>query len=222
LIVCGAARAEAQPPTLDVLERAITADPENLELAANYRQLAISTHRFDRSIDFLKRLANRKGSGPNIKISLALAFVDKVPIAGEIRRLYLGRDAINALTKSIEQQPTVLAFGVRGLINIYYNNFIFHRIPRGLEDFRNALGLVTPETPPLVVWRVYMSMGDGYWRLEQRDSAREVWRKGLALFPDNSELSRRIDGDDETVEKIVDDAVDPDTRVDTSLRGALP
>ena len=59
---------------------------------------------FDRSIDFLRPARERKGSGPNIHISLALAYVDKVPTAGDIRRLYLGRDAMAALTKSIERR----------------------------------------------------------------------------------------------------------------------
>src|SRR5581483_2806742 len=93
----------AAGPRFDDLERVITADPENLAVAAEYRQDAIAAGAFDRSIDFFEKLARRKGSGPNVQISLALAYVDKVPVAGDIRRLYLGRDAINALTRSITQ-----------------------------------------------------------------------------------------------------------------------
>jgi tetratricopeptide (TPR) repeat protein len=211
----------AQAPTVDALERAVIADPENLRLAADYRQLTIAAGQFDRSIDFLEKLANKKGSGPNIRISLALARVDKVPIAGEFRRLYLGRDAVGSLTKSIEQRPTVLAYYVRGLINLYYNNFIFHRVQRGIDDLQKALTLVTQETPSLLAWHVHMSLGDGYWRALQPEKAREVWKNGLAAFPNTLELARRMSGTDEMVERIVHDAVDPDTRVDTSLRGWL-
>src|SRR5205814_875883 len=107
-------------------EKAITASPEDLRLAADYRQQAIASKKFDRAIDFLDHLADRRGSGPNIKLSLALAYVDKVPVVGDLRKLYLGRDAINAASRSIEQRPTVLAYYVRGLIQTYYNNFIFH------------------------------------------------------------------------------------------------
>src|SRR5207247_2086182 len=84
---------------------------------SEYRQLVIAGGQFDRSIDFLERLAKQQGSGPAVRISLALAYVDKVPTSGDIRRLYLGRDAMNALTRSIEQKPSVLAYSVRGLIN---------------------------------------------------------------------------------------------------------
>ena len=173
----------AQAPTpirpnvsLDSFERAIAADPENLRIAADYRQMAIAAGQFDRSIDYLEKLADKKGSGPNIKLSLALAYVDKVPGAGDIRKLYLGRDAVNMLTKAIAQRPTPLAYYIRGLINLYYNNFIYHRIPRGIEDFEKALSLATPETP--MIWRAYVSMGDGYWRLDQKDKARGRLEKG--------------------------------------------
>ena len=57
---------------------------------------------------------------------------------------------------------------------------------------------------------------------EQPAKAREVWKNGLSRYPDTQELLRRTTGSDEMVEKIVHDAVDPDTRVDTSLRGWLP
>jgi hypothetical protein len=91
------------------IERAVQSDPENLQLAAEYRQLAIPARDFDRPIGVLEKLAKQKGSGPNVQISLALAYVDKVPTSGDIRRLYLGRDAIGALTRAIAQQPTPLA-----------------------------------------------------------------------------------------------------------------
>ena len=149
---------------MSALERALVADPENLRMAADYRQLAIAASDFDRPIDFLEKLAKRNGAGPNVHISLALAYVDKVPTAGDIRRLYLGRDAMNALTKAIEQHPSPMAYFVRGQINLYYNNFIFKRIPRGLVDLRKALSLVTPEMGCGSFARVFVSIGDGEWK----------------------------------------------------------
>jgi len=212
----------AAPTDLASLERAITADPENLRVAAEYRQLAIAAKAFDRSIDFLANLAKQPNAGPNLAISLALAYVDKVPTSGEIRRLYLGRDAINALTKSIERRPSVLAYYLRGAINLFYNNLIFKRIPRGLEDLKQALSLVTPQTPPALTARIYASLGDGYWRLEDRPKAREIWTTAIAKFPDDSELKRRLDADAEKVRWVVSDALSASMRVDTTLRGVVP
>src|SRR4051812_30100678 len=92
-VLCGVAlhlvvaSAHDGPHAIDELERAVQAAPEDLKLAADYRQLAIAANDFDRPIGVLEKLAKRKGSGPNIQISLALAYVDKVPTSGDIRRL---------------------------------------------------------------------------------------------------------------------------------------
>jgi tetratricopeptide (TPR) repeat protein len=219
LVAVGSLGAETPAPTLDALERAVAANPEDLRAAAAYREAAIDAGQFDRSIKFLDKLADRRGSGPNVKLSLALAYVDKVPTVGDFRKLYLGRDAINAATRSLRQRPTMLAYYVRGLVNIYYNNLIFHRVPRGIDDFKKALEMVSAETSPFALWHLYMSLGDAYWRLEDRAMAREVWAKGLALVPDSAELARRMQADEVHAGSIVDRALDPNVRVDTSLRG---
>jgi tetratricopeptide (TPR) repeat protein len=222
LLLVGGGIAAAAPSDLASLERAIAADPENLRAVAEYRQLAIAAKAFDRSIDFLANLAKQPNAGPNVAISLALAYVDKVPTSGEIRRLYLGRDAVNALTKSIERRPSVLAYYLRGVVNLFYNNLIFKRIPRGLEDLNQALALVTLQTPPALTARIYASLGDGYWRLEDRPKAREIWTTAIAKFPDDSELKRRLDADAEKVRWVVSDALSANMRVDTTLRGVVP
>jgi len=212
----------AAGPRFDDLERVITADPENLAVAAEYRQDAIAAGAFDRSIDFFEKLARRKGSGPNVQISLALAYVDKVPVAGDIRRLYLGRDAINALTRSITQRPTTTAYYIRGLINLYYNRFIFNRTDKGVADLEHALAMAPPDAPPLLMRRIYTALGDGYFRLEQAAKARETWSAGLAKFPDDAGLQERLSKSGPPLADVVTTALSAGRRVDTTLAGALP
>jgi tetratricopeptide (TPR) repeat protein len=214
----GAALASGgDPHTIDALERLVVADPENLKLAADYRQLAIAANDFDRPIGVLEKLAKRKGSGPHVQISLALAYVDKVPTSGDIRRLYLGRDAINALTKAIAQQPTMLAYYVRGLINLYYNNFIFHRVPRGVADLEKALALAIDGSTPALELRVRTALGDGYFRLGDTAKARGAWSAALAKFPGDAGLKGRLEKQGTELEDIVTTALTASRRVDTSL-----
>jgi tetratricopeptide (TPR) repeat protein len=214
--------AASDPRTIDALERAVLTDPENLKLAADYRQLAIAARDFDRPIGVLEKLAKRKGSGPNVQISLALADVDKVPTSGDIRRLYLGRDAINALTKAIAQQPTVLAYYVRGLINLYYNNFIFHRVPRGVADLEQALAMASADSPPPLMLRVRTALGDGYFRVANPAKAHEVWSAALAKFPGDPGLKSRLASEGTTLDDIVTTALTAGRRVDTSLTDVFP
>lgn len=214
--------ASAAPPAdLTALERLVTSDPQNLRIAAEYRQAAIGAGEFDRSIRFFDRLAQQSGS-PNAYISLALAYVDKVPPSGDIRRLYLGRDAMNALTKAIEKQPTVLAYYVRGLVNLYFNRFIFNRVPRGIADLQKARSMVTDATPEALVRRVYVALGDGHFKLEEAAKAHEVWSAGLERFPADPDLKRRLAAQGRALYDIVTSALYAGRRVDTSLIGMLP
>ncbi len=209
-------------PRLDDLERAVSAEPENLVVAAEYRQQAIGVGSYDRAIDLFEKLAKRKDAGPNVQISLALAYVDKVPVAGDIRRLYLGRDAINALSKSIALRPTVTAYYIRGLINLYYNRFIFKRTDKGVADLEHALAIAPPDTPSILLQRVYAALGDGYFRLEQFAKAHDTWAAGLAKFPDDAALKERLSKTGELLADVVSTALDARRRVDTTLTGVVP
>lgn len=204
------------------IERAVQSDPENLQLAADYRQQAIPARDFDRPIGVLEKLAKQKGSGPNVQISLALAYVDKVPTSGDIRRLYLGRDAIGALTRAIAQQPSPLAYYVRGLINLYYNNFIFRRVPQGIADLEQALAMTTADSPPALILRVRTALGDGYFRLGNSAKARDVWSAAHQQLPADAGLKNRLEKQGAELEDIVTTALTASTRVDTSLAGLLP
>ena len=66
--------------------------------------------------------------------------------------------------------------------------------------------------------RILQTLGDGYFRLEQRDKARQTWREGLVLAPDNEPIRVRLDASDDQLRRIIARALDADVRVDTSLR----
>jgi len=204
------------------LEAALQHDPEDLFAAAEYRQLVIASGDFDRSIRVLQALAKRSAAGPNVHLSLGLAYVDKVPTSGEIRRLYLARDAINEATRAIERAPTVLAYYMRGQIYLYFNTRIFHRTQSGIDDLRTALSLVTPQTPAGAAAHVYAALGDGYWKLDDRDAARDAWRHGAARYPDDARLKARLSGTDAQVADVVRAALSPNHRVDTTLAEDRP
>lgn len=207
---------------VETLEAAVQQDPENLHLAADYRELIIEAADFDRSIRIFEKLAARRDSGPNVHISLALAYVDKAPAVGDMRRLSLGREAMAEATRAIERRPSALAYYIRGRINLFFNNLIFHRIPTGIEDLQRALALVTPEIPAPFVAHVYAAIGDGYWRLDQRDKAREVWTTGARRCQGDPTLAPRLASDDRVVAGAVSDSLDARNRIDTSLRGVWP
>jgi tetratricopeptide (TPR) repeat protein len=204
---------------LDALERRVQSDPESLQVAAEYRQQVIAAGAYDRAIALFERLSKRPGAGAHAFVNLALAYVDKVPVSGSIRQALLGRDAIRALSRSIALAPSELAFFVRGLINLYYDRAIFHRTEQGVADLEEARRLtVTAHADAPYMPRILQTLGDGYFRLDQRDKARQTWRDGLVLAPDNEPLRRRLAASDEGARSIIAQALNADVRVDTSLR----
>jgi tetratricopeptide (TPR) repeat protein len=206
---------------LNELEARLQQEPGSLRLGSEFRQLVIATSRYDRSIRLFERLTKDPRGGANRFLNLALACVDKVPVSGSIRQALLGRDAIDAATRAIAMDPTPVAYFIRGLVNLYYDRAIFHRTDKGVADLEEARRLAAfhPELPSS---RVFAALGDGYWRLRRPEKAREVWREGLGRFPNTESLSLRLNARDDQLAAIVGHALDPDVRVDTTLRELFP
>jgi hypothetical protein len=207
---------------LQSFEQAIADSPEDLRLAADYRQLAIEAGEFNRATEFFEHLVKRGEPGPNLLISLALAYADKVPQSNEFRRAYLGRDAMAALTRSITMRPSVLAYYIRGRINLYYDRFIFRRVDKGIADLTEALGRIAGDTPPSLAALVYRTLGDGYLKDDNPNKAREIWSAGATRFPEDAGLRDRLDLDGPDLWRIVGPGLSPSHRPDTSLHGMLP
>jgi tetratricopeptide (TPR) repeat protein len=206
---------------LAAFEAQLSADPENLRAGAQYRQHAIAIGAYDRAIKFLEKLSRRPDAGAHAYMTLALAYVDKVPDVGAIRQAYIGRDAIGALTKSLDREKDFVALYIRGLINLYYDTLIFKRTDKGVADLEQAREMTLPRREPWVA-RVYVALGDGYWRVKQPDRARATWREGLTRFPNTAPLAERLNATDAQVRGIIAHALDPNVRVDTSLRELFP
>ena len=177
---------------------------------------------YDRSIKLFERLAKDPRGGANRYVNLALATVDKVPVAGPFRRALLGRDALDALSRAIALEPTPLAYLIRGLVNLYYDQFIFHRTDKGVADLEVARRLAAAYPQVRYAPRILVALGDGYWRLNQHDRAREVWREGRESCPDVEGFRARLAASDEQIPDIIEHALDPGVRVDTTLRELFP
>jgi tetratricopeptide (TPR) repeat protein len=212
--------AAVQP--LEAFEQRLSRDPEDLRVCAEYRQLVIAQGSYDRAIKFLGTLTKQPGAGANAFLNLALAYVDKVPVSGAIRQAYLGRDAISALTRSIAIAPSEVAYFIRGVVNLYYDRFIFHRTDKGVADLEEAKRLASAHLQVSYVARVFVSLGDGYWRLGQQSKARQIWQEGMTRFPDVELLRARVNAGDENLQGIIAHAFDANVRVDTSLRELFP
>ena len=220
-LAAGPADTAATDRLLADFEVRLAQDPANLRIAAEYRQLVIESSRYDRSIKLFERLARDPRGGANRFLNLALASVDKVPVSGSIRRALLGRDALDALTRAIAIEPSGLAYLIRGFVNLYYDQFVFHRTDKGVADLEAARAGSAAHQAAYEP-RILVALGDGYWRLNRHEKARDVWRDGLASFPDVERFRVRLDARDDQLPDIIERALDAGVRVDTTLRELFP
>jgi tetratricopeptide (TPR) repeat protein len=216
LVLQAAAPPASTPAVLADFEARLQKDPNNLRLGADYRQTIIAGKQFDRAIKFFREIVRRNPKAQNACINYAFAYVDKIPDASGFSQPFLGRDAINTFSKALQLGPNWLAFYVRGLVYLYYKPFL--RVTHlGVEDLERALEMQRREPQRSYHVHTYISLGDGYWKMNNLPRATAVWREGLEHFAGNTALQARLVAKGPDLQRLVSDTLDADIRIDTSL-----
>src|SRR5262245_24581763 len=90
---------------LRYLESAVSAEPDNVRYASEYRQAAIQSKEFDRPLQLFEKLAGEHPASANVHLNWGFAYVDKIPAAGSITQVILANNALKEFTKAVELQP---------------------------------------------------------------------------------------------------------------------
>jgi tetratricopeptide (TPR) repeat protein len=210
------ARAEDPAAALSTMETQLAGDPDNLALGSKYRQAIIQANQYDRAIAFLGKLVTDHPGSANAHLNYGFAYVDKIPAAGSITQVILANNALGEFTKSLELKQTWIALYTRGNSYLYWP-VIFGRAPLGVADLEAAMKLQKADAKRSYHVRTYIALGDGYWKMENLDKAKQVWADGLKEFPANAALRSRASSEGDALKAVIDDAYDITKRVDTSL-----
>jgi tetratricopeptide (TPR) repeat protein len=205
---------------LDALERAVQAQPDDLKSANDYRMAIVKVNQlkvYDRAITFFEKLVTTNPNAANAHLNYGFAYVDKIPAAGSITQVILANNALGEFTKSLELKPSWIAYYTRGNSYLFWPR-IFQRTHLGVADLQEALKMQKTGPKRFYYARVYVALGDGYWKMDNTDDAAKTWREGLAEFPDNAALKARLAAQGDALQAILDDTYDPNKRVDTSLK----
>lgn len=197
-------------------EAALKADPDNLRFGNDYRQAVIRKKAYDRSIAFFEKLVADHPDAANAYLNFGFAYVDKIPDSGSITQVLNANTALGYFTKSIELEPSWIAYYTRGNSYLFWPK-IFNRTQLGIDDLKVALKM-QQQGPRLGVYvRTYIALGDGYWKMDEPDKAREIWKQGLEQFPGNEDLQKRLAATGDELGSIVSVSYDPNVRVNTDL-----
>jgi len=197
-------------------EEALGLDPDNLRYGSEYRQAVIQTKDHERCLQFFERLVAGHTSAANAYLNYGFAYVDKMPVAGSITQVILANAALAQFSKAIEVSPTWLAYYTRGNSYLFWPK-IFGRTPLGIADLEKAMAMQKKDAKKSYHVRVYISLGDGYWKMDDLEKAHATWNEGLREFPGNSALQARLSRSGDQLKAYIDDVFDPSKRVDTNL-----
>src|SRR5437763_13233071 len=129
---------------LPLFESALTADPDDLKSANEYRRAVIHTKAYDRAIAFFDKLTAQHPQAAYAWLNFGYTYVDKIPDAGSITQVILANSALTNFSKSIELKKTWIALFTRGNSYLYWPK-IFGRAPLGLADLEAAVALSQKE-----------------------------------------------------------------------------
>lgn len=219
---------------ISAFEESLTADPDSIRNGSEYRQATLQRslslqpvvkgqpHEgkpadFDREIAFFEKLTAAHPKSPNAFLNYGFSYVDKIPAAGTIGQVILANSSLTLFTKSIELQPTWIALYTRGNSYLFWPR-IFGHGPDAVADLERAYEIQKKEPKKSIHIRVFVSLGDAYWKTDAADKARAIWREGLKQFPDSQPLKNRMAKDGDALNEYLDTVLDPGKRVDTDLR----
>lgn len=210
-----AGQAPAQDP-LAALEAAVQATPDDLKAGNDYRMAIIKASQYDRAIAFFEKLTQAHPGASNAHLNYGFAYVDKIPAAGAITQVILANNALGEFTKSLDLKKSWIAYYTRGNSYLFWPR-IFNRTQLGIDDLTEALKIQQAEPKRAIHARVYVALGDGYWKIGKSADATRIWKEGLAAFPEHAGLKGRLSTEGDAQTKLIEANYDPAKRVDTSL-----
>jgi tetratricopeptide (TPR) repeat protein len=205
------------PTALRYLESAVAGDPENVRYASEYRQVAIKSKDFDRSLKFFEKLAADHPDSANLHLNFGFAYVDKIPAAGSITQVILANNALTQFSKAVELKADWIDLYTRGMSYLFWPK-VFNRAPMGVADLEQALKVQKAGPRQSYHVKTYIALGDAYWKTDQLEKARATWQEGLKLFPDKAALKTRLAQQGDELKNTIEANFDPNKRVDTDLR----
>jgi tetratricopeptide (TPR) repeat protein len=202
---------------LRYLELAVAGGPDNLRYGSDYRQAIIRSKEFDRALKFFEETLLRHPKSANLHLNYGFAYVDKIPVAGSITQVILANDALTEFGKSLELQPSWIAYYTRGTSYLFWPK-IFKRASLGVADLQRAMEIQKSGKLHSYHVKAYVALGDGYWKTDDLDRARAAWAEGLKEFPASTALKQRLSLKGDELKNLIEAQFDPSTRVNTDLR----
>jgi enediyne biosynthesis protein E4 len=186
-------------------EAQLRAGPVSHALVGAYRGMCVKYGEFERSIEFLRDLAEEHPNDETIHVEFSCAFVDKIPSCGGLAAVVSkgtlankSLDVLNALIA--ESGGSWLTYYARGMNHLHWPKMLRHS-DDAAEDFKRCIAIQSSDADRAskpYYERTHVLLGDAYAKQGDYQAARKAWRDGKKLFPSSEALAERLklDSDD--------------------------
>jgi uncharacterized protein len=198
---------------------------DNYRLPGEYRKICSEHGQYDRAINFFRDLVAVRPDSWRDHLELSCAYVDKIPTCkGALAMVSQGALA----GKALEQADMVVAANTNQWVSYYARGLNHLNWPRAFRHSEDAIKDLTRcveiqeqhggQGGKPYYLKVHVALGDACTKAGQYQEAREVWRRGLKVFPEAKELRARLDTRDDTEQlKYVESQRSLEKPVDTCL-----
>ena len=223
-------RAQQREEALAHLEEAIKLKPEEITYANLYRmRIREYGHEYyDRSIRFFEALVEDHPKTVELRLNKSLSYIDKMPYPrlGIVHQGILSNRSIAELNTVLELDPNCwAALYARATNHLHWPRMLKHA-PRAIEDFKKLVAMQEswgPEKQEPYFVLPYVALGDAYVKNRATDSAgmfakaRETWKAGRAIYPNDPELKKRLSMSDKELAALIKKVCGLEDPIDTDL-----
>jgi len=198
-----------------LLEKAMTMEPNSLEFANMYRAQIVKHNQEDRSISFFKKLVQNQNAPDNTYFNLAFAYIDKIPRVGPMGAGFLSKRSIAEFNKVLEKDPNnwIANYGI-GMNYQHWPNY-FKKNEGAISYFQKCIELQKgTDIKPYYILS-YIRLGDAYIRSGETKKAIASWEEGLRSFPNHPDLDVRLQAGEHRIASIIQELYNPNNSIGT-------
>jgi hypothetical protein len=177
-------------------EAQVRKQPGDVSVSSQYRAQCRNLGVSKRAAEFFKMLLPAHPRVRNLRLQLAMAYVDQITLGGTmVAKALLAHRSLDQLNQLVAADSTWWpAVYARAMNHLHWPTYLQHA-DDAAADFERCLR-VQSDAGGLGMHayyvRTFVGLGDARVQLGAFAAAQEVWRQGLQLFPGHPELEKRL------------------------------
>ncbi len=170
----------------------ILSDAPHSEQQQEWRRLA-QAGLLDQAVAAIEEYATEHPNDPNAQTDLGHAFIQKVLAVNDLEKGLWAMKAHGAYDKALALDDHHWEARFSKAMSFAFAPLAFGLQPKAVEHLEILRAQQQEQPPQEHFAQTYTVLGNLYQNMGQPEKARGAWNEGLELFPENSELSEKLE-----------------------------